>query len=62
MAKRDYEDEELHEDAPEQEKPKEEPMAKPSHDGLVKMHKNGREIHAHPDVVEHHEKKGWKRA
>jgi hypothetical protein len=28
--------------------------------GLVKMHKDGRHIHAHPSVVKHHESNGWK--
>jgi hypothetical protein len=29
-------------------------------EGLVKMRKDGNEIHAHPDAVAHHESKGWK--
>lgn len=30
--------------------------------GLVKMTKDGKEIHAHPHVVDHHKKHGWKLA
>ncbi len=30
--------------------------------GLVKMHKDGQVIHAHPHVIKEHEKNGWKRA
>jgi hypothetical protein len=59
MPKKDFEDEE---DAVLESKPKEEAEIAPSLVGLVKMHKDGKYIHAHPDVVEHHEKKGWKRA
>jgi hypothetical protein len=28
--------------------------------GLIKMRKGGSHIHAHPDVVKHHEGNGWK--
>jgi hypothetical protein len=45
------------------EEPKEEAMAKGAvnpHEGLVKMHRDGRHIHAHPTVVKEHEKNGWK--
>lgn len=31
-------------------------------EGLVKMHKDGRYIHAHPSTVKHHESNGWKLA
>jgi hypothetical protein len=47
----------------EPEQPKETPMAKPKvdpHAGLVKMHRDGKDIHAHPTVVKEHEKNGWK--
>jgi hypothetical protein len=48
---------------PKAEQPKETPMAKPAvdpHAGLVKMHRDGKAIHAHPTVVREHEKNGWK--
>lgn len=35
---------------------------KPDLSGLVKMTKDGKEIHAHPHVVDHHKKNGWKLA
>jgi hypothetical protein len=47
---------------PKVEQPKESPMAKAvdPHAGLVKMHKDGKDMHAHPSVVKAHEKNGWK--
>ena len=43
--------------APEVKKPVEKA---PDLTGLVKMKKDGNTMHAHPDVVKHHEGNGWK--
>lgn len=39
--------------------PKEVPVEEPSLDGLVKMHRHGMFMHAHPSTVENHRQNGW---
>lgn len=39
--------------------PEETKTEAPDLSGLVKMHKDGKTINAHPDIVKHHQGNGW---